>query len=79
MLGSILAVNIIIIAADLEAGAAAIGLLVGVDWRYFVAPLSVALVPMLLLGGYRRLQGVSLALLLFTLAFAAPGVLACPD
>ena len=44
-----------------------------------MAPLSVALVPMLLLGGYRRLQRVSLALLLFTLAFAAAGVLARPD
>ena len=43
LLISIVAVNIVTIAADLEGGAAAAGLILHQDWRWFVVPLSVVL------------------------------------
>ncbi|WEB43596.1 divalent metal cation transporter [Streptomyces yunnanensis] len=79
LLGSILVVNIVTIAADLEAGAAALGLLTGGDWRLFAAPLSVVLLAAVMLLGYHALQRAMKYLLLVLLAYAATAVLAHPD
>lgn len=79
LLSSIVAVNMVTIAADLEGGAAAAGLLLHVDWRWFVAPLSiVSLLTALALNGYRRMQRASLLLLPFVLAYAGAVVLSHP-
>ena len=48
LLISIVAVNIVTIAADLEGGAAAAGLIFRQDWRWFVVPLSIVLLAGLL-------------------------------
>ncbi|RLU96773.1 hypothetical protein CTZ27_17385 [Streptomyces griseocarneus] len=79
LLLSVLAVNIVTIAADLEAGAAALGLLTGRDWRWFAAPLSLVLLAAVLLLGYHALQRAMKYLLLVLLAYAAAAVLAHPD
>lgn len=44
LLVSIVVVNVVTIAADLQAGAAGIGILAGVDTRWLVLPLGLALV-----------------------------------
>ncbi|MGA5135493.1 NRAMP family divalent metal transporter [Streptomyces olivoreticuli] len=78
LLGSILAVNIVTIAADLEAGATAVGLLTGADWRWFVAPLSLILLGAVFLLGYHVLQRALKYLLLVLLAYAVAAVMAHP-
>jgi Mn2+/Fe2+ NRAMP family transporter len=76
---SILAVNIVTIAADLEAGAAAIGILLHADWRWFVLPLSIALLTLLLAIGYHQTQRALKYLVLCLLAYAVAVVFAHPD
>jgi Mn2+/Fe2+ NRAMP family transporter len=79
LLVSVLVVNVVTIAADLQAGAVGIGLLAGVDSRWLVLPLGLALVGLLLVGKYDEVVGVLRYLLLGFLAFAAAAVLAHPD
>jgi Mn2+/Fe2+ NRAMP family transporter len=76
---SVLAVNIITIGADLEGGAAAIGLLTSLDWRWFVLPLSLVLLAVLLVGRYHHVERALKYLLLGLLAYAAAVVLAHPN
>jgi Mn2+/Fe2+ NRAMP family transporter len=78
LLVSVVAVNVVTIAADLQAGASAIGLLAGADERWFVAPLGLLLVGLLLIGNYDEVVAVLRYLLLGFLAFAAAAVLAHP-
>ncbi len=78
LLLSILAVNIVTIGADLEGGAAALGLLVDVDWRWFVLPLSTVLLVVLMLARYHRVERALKYLLLCLLAYAAAAVFAHP-
>ena len=75
---SVVLVNVVTIAADLQAGAAGIGVLVGVDPRWLVVPLGVALVGLLLVGRYDEVAAVLRYLLLGFLAFGAAAVLARP-
>ena len=79
LLVSVVVVNMVTIAADLQAGAAGIALLVGIDSRWLVAPLGLALVALLLIGKYDEVVAVLRYLLLGFLAFAAAAVLAHPD
>jgi len=79
LLVSVVVVNLVTIAADLVAGAAGAGLLAGVDYRWLVAPLAVALVALLLAGRYDEVVAVLRYLLLGFLAFGAAAFLARPD
>jgi Mn2+/Fe2+ NRAMP family transporter len=79
LLVSVLAVNIVTIGADLEGGAAAIGLLTSLDWRWFVLPLSLFLLAVLMLGHYGQVERALKYLLLSLPAFAAAAVLAHPN
>jgi Mn2+/Fe2+ NRAMP family transporter len=79
LLVSMVVVNVVTIAADLQAGAVGIGLLCGVDFRWLVAPLGLALVGLLLVGKYDEVVTVLRYLLLGFLAFAVAAVLAHPD
>src|SRR5208282_4662660 len=67
------------IAADLQAGAAGIGLMVGIDSRWLVLPLGLALFGLLLLGGYGQVVGVLRYAMIGFLAFAVAAFLARPD
>lgn len=51
-------VNVVTIAADLQAGAAGIGLLAGVDPRWLVVPLGLALLGLLVVGKYDEVVAV---------------------
>jgi Mn2+/Fe2+ NRAMP family transporter len=78
LLASVLAVNVLTVAADLEAGAAALSLLVHVDWGWFVVPLAVLVVVLLFRNGYDEVERVLRYVLLCLLAYAAAVVLARP-
>ena len=79
LLVSVVVVNMVTIAADLQAGSAGIGLLVGVSPGWIVAPLGFALVGFLLVGKYDEVVSVLRYLLLGFVAFAAAAVLSHPD
>lgn len=79
LLFSVVIVNVVTIAADLQAGAAGIGLLAGLDTRWLVVPLGVALVGLLLVGKYDEVMGVLRYVLVSFLAFGAAAFLAHPD
>lgn len=79
LLGSVVVVNLVTIAADLQAGAAGIGLLAGIESRWIVLPLGLTLVGLLLVGKYDEVVAVLRYLLLGFLAFGASAVLAHPD
>jgi Mn2+/Fe2+ NRAMP family transporter len=79
LLVSVVIVNVVTIAADLRAGAAGIGVLAGVDSRWLVIPLGVALVGLLLAGKYDEVVGVLRFLLLGFLAFGVAALLARPN
>ena len=79
LLVSVVVVNLVTIAADLQAGAAGIGLLVGVGSRWLVVPLGVAVAGLLLVGKYGQVVAVLRYLMLGFVAFGAAVVLAHPD
>ena len=58
LLVSVVVVNVVTIAADLQAGATGIGLLAGVDSSWLVVPLGCALVGLLLVGKYDAVVAV---------------------
>ena len=79
LLVSVVSVNIVTIAADLQAGAVGIGLLIGVNFRWLVVPLGVALIALLLIGKYDGVVAILRYLLLGFLAFGAAVFMAQPD
>jgi Mn2+/Fe2+ NRAMP family transporter len=79
LLGSILVVTVITIAADLEAGAAALGLLTHLSDRLFVIPLAALILGLLFVGSYDELQGVLRYVLLLLLAYVVAAFLAHPN
>jgi Mn2+/Fe2+ NRAMP family transporter len=79
LLVSILAVNVVTVAADLEGGAAALELLTGAGWHWFVAPLAAVLLGLMLAGGYDEIDRVLKYVLLCLLAYAVAAILAHPD
>jgi Mn2+/Fe2+ NRAMP family transporter len=79
LLVSVVVVNVVTIAADLQAGAAGVGLLAGVGSRWLVLPFGLALAGLLLAGRYSQVLAVLRWVLPGFLAFAAAAVLARPD
>ena len=79
LLVSVVVVNVVTIAADLQAGAAGVGLLAGIDSRYLVVPLGLALFALLLVGRYAQVVSLLRYLLLGFLAFGAAAFLAHPN
>ncbi len=79
LLVSVVVVNVVTIAADLQAGAAGIGILFGVNSPWLVVALGLALVGLLLVGKYDEVVAVLRYLLLGFLAFGLAAFLAHPD
>jgi Mn2+/Fe2+ NRAMP family transporter len=79
LLVSVVVVNLVTIAADLQAGAAGLGLLAGISSRWLVVPLGAALAGLLLAGKYGQVVAVLRYLMLGFVTFAAAAVLAHPD
>ena len=76
---SVVVVNVVTIAADLQAGAPGVGLLAGVDSRWLAAPLGAALAELLLASRYGQVVAVLRYLMLGFAAFGVAAVLAHPD
>ena len=79
LLISVVVVTVVTIAADLQAGAAGIGILAGVDGGWLVLPLGLVLVGLLLIGKYDAIVRVLQYLLVGFLAFGVAAFLAHPD
>ena len=79
MLLSVLAVNVITLAADLEGGAAALGLLSGINYRWFVVPFAAAVAALLVYGRYTQVSKVLQYVALVFFAYAIAAVMAKPD
>lgn len=79
LLVSVILVNLVTIAADLQAGAAGIGILAGVGSRWIILPLGLALTGLQLIGRYDAVVAVLRYLLIGFLAFGAAAILAKPD
>jgi Mn2+/Fe2+ NRAMP family transporter len=79
LLLSVLAVDVITFAADLEGGGAAIEILLPFDYRWWIVPLALWSVSILAWGGYRQIQRVLGYLPLVFVAYAVAAFMAKPD
>ena len=78
-LASVLIVNLMTLAADLEGGGAALSMLVHLDYRWFVVPLGAGSGFMLIFGNYKRIQHLLIYLPLVFLSYVAAAFLARPQ
>jgi Mn2+/Fe2+ NRAMP family transporter len=74
----VLAVNLLTLAADLEGGGAALGLLTSWPYQWFILPVALAAGALLLWGSYANLQRVLKYVLLVFLAYIVTAFLARP-
>jgi Mn2+/Fe2+ NRAMP family transporter len=79
LLLSVVSVNLVTIAADLEAGAAALGLLFHAAWQWFVIPFALAMLAMMTVGTYAHLQRALQVVLLIFAAYIFSAFAAHPD
>ncbi|HKF77419.1 MAG TPA: divalent metal cation transporter [Candidatus Dormibacteraeota bacterium] len=79
LLVSVVVVNLITLGADLQAGAAAIGLLLGVELRWLVLPYTALLIGMLLVGRHRGVERVLKYTVAIFAAYFFAAFLARPD
>ena len=79
LLVSVLAVNLLTISADLGGGAAALGLVFHVEYRWFIIPFAVAVLVMLVLGSYAAVQRVLKWVLLVFVAYVFAAFAAHPN
>jgi len=78
-LAAILAVTVLTLAADLEGGAAALGLITGVPYAWFVIPFALVSGVLLVIGSYTQIERVLKFLPLIFLAYIVAAFLARPD
>ena len=78
-LASLLAVNVMTLAADLEGGGAALGLLTNTDYRWWLFPFAAGTLTMLIVGKYRQIERILRYLALLFLTYFASVILCRPD
>lgn len=76
---AVFVVDQLTLAADLEGGGAALQLLSGIDYRWFVAPLAIVTAAMLLFANYQFIQRALSYVALIFLGYAVAMVLAHPN
>ena len=79
VLAVVLAVNLITLAADIEGGSAALGLLTGLTYHWFLVPFCAATAVLLIWGSYAWVERVLKYVLLIFLAYVATAFVAHPD
>jgi Mn2+/Fe2+ NRAMP family transporter len=78
-LAALLIVNILTLAADLEGGGAALGILTRTDYRWWVLPLGAGAVLVLVYGNYRTIERVLRYIALLFLTYVGAAFLSHPD
>jgi Mn2+/Fe2+ NRAMP family transporter len=76
---SVLIVNLITLAADLEGGGAALSLLIHIDYRWFTIPLAASAGFMLIFDNYKKIQRVLIYLPLVFLRYVVAAFMARPQ
>jgi Mn2+/Fe2+ NRAMP family transporter len=76
---SVLIVNVLTLAADLEGGGAALSLLINLDYRWFIIALAAFAGFILIRGNYKQIQRVLVYLPLVFLSYVAAALLARPN
>jgi Mn2+/Fe2+ NRAMP family transporter len=76
---SVLLVNVLTLAADLEGGAAALQMLSGVAYWWWIVPIALASLALLIFGSYTRVERVLVFLPLLFVTYAVAAVSAHPD
>jgi Mn2+/Fe2+ NRAMP family transporter len=76
---SLIPVNVITLAADLKAGAGAMGLLTALDLRWFVVPLAAVVLAIPLLGSYEQVRRILQWIALALLTYGVSAIAAKPD
>lgn len=79
VLVAVFVVNQITLAADVEGGGAALQLLSGLDYRWFVIPLAVLTAVVLIYGNYHAVQRFLVYIPLLFFAYAIAAFIARPD
>jgi Mn2+/Fe2+ NRAMP family transporter len=72
-------VNVLTFAADLEGGGAALQLLGGVDYHWWIVPLAAASVALLIFGSYTRIERILVYIPLLFVTYIVAAFLAHPD
>ncbi|HTJ26474.1 MAG TPA: divalent metal cation transporter [Candidatus Limnocylindria bacterium] len=78
-LAALLAVNILTLAADLEGGGAALGLLTPLPYRWWIIPLGALTVAALIFSNYSAIERVLRVIPLLFLTYIGAAILAHPD
>lgn len=76
---SVLIVNLITLAADLEGGGAALSLLIHIDYRWFIIPLAASAGFMLIFDNYKKIERVLIYLPLVFLSYVVAAFMARPQ
>lgn len=75
----VLAVNLITLAADLEGGSAALGLLTGLSYRWFIVPFGFIVAVLLIRGNYHAVERVLKYVLIVFVAYIVTAFVARPQ
>jgi Mn2+/Fe2+ NRAMP family transporter len=78
-LAAVLVVNVLTLAADLEGGGAALQILSGLDYRWWLVPLGALAIAMLTFGNYRIVERALRYTALVFLTYVGAAFLARPD
>ena len=76
---ALLVVNVLTLAADLEGGGAALGLLTHSDYRWWLLPFAAGATALLVFGKYRTIERVLRYTALLFLTYVGAAILARPD
>ena len=79
VLFAVIVVNVLTLAADLEGGGAAMSLLTGVDYRWWIVPITAFALILLIANSYRAIERVLVYLPLTFVSYIIAAFLAHPD
>ncbi len=79
LLVSVVSITFVTLVADLEGGGAALQVLTGIDYRWWILPIAIASLAMLVFGSYDKIKRGLLIVPLVFLAYPISAILAHPD
>jgi Mn2+/Fe2+ NRAMP family transporter len=79
VMAAVLAVTVLTLGADISGGAAALSLLTGVSYQWFVLPFAVAVAGLLVYGKYDAISGILRYVVLVFFAYAVAAFMSHPD